>query len=35
MAELLIQDLSVTFPDTPDAVLDIPALRIAAGSGWR
>ncbi|MCL2897755.1 ABC transporter ATP-binding protein [Brenneria tiliae] len=31
MAELLIQDLSVTFPDTPDAVLDIPALRIAAG----
>ncbi|MEE3652449.1 MULTISPECIES: ABC transporter ATP-binding protein [unclassified Brenneria] len=32
MVELLIQDLSVTFPDTPDAVLAIPALRIAAGS---
>ncbi|RLM25158.1 ABC transporter [Brenneria alni] len=31
MAELLIQSMSVTFPDTPDAVLDIPALHIAAG----
>ncbi|MEC5343816.1 ABC transporter ATP-binding protein [Brenneria populi] len=32
MAELLIQGLSVTFPDTSDAVLDIPQLHIAAGS---
>ncbi|MFE8146785.1 ABC transporter ATP-binding protein [Brenneria goodwinii] len=32
MAELLIQGLNVTFPDTSDAVLDIPALHIAAGS---
>lgn len=31
MAELLIQGLSVRFPDTPDAVLDIPALSVAAG----
>ncbi|MDX5630094.1 MULTISPECIES: ATP-binding cassette domain-containing protein [unclassified Brenneria] len=31
MAELLIQGLNVTFPDTSDAVLDIPALHIAAG----
>ncbi|MFC3393946.1 ABC transporter ATP-binding protein [Brenneria rubrifaciens] len=31
MAELLIQGLSVTFPDTPGAVLDIPMLRIDAG----
>ncbi|MCG8709698.1 ATP-binding cassette domain-containing protein [Brenneria sp. 4F2] len=32
MSELLIQGLNVTFPDTSDAVLDIPELHIAAGS---
>ncbi|WCG82816.1 ABC transporter ATP-binding protein [Pectobacterium sp. A5351] len=31
MAELLIQHLSVTFPDTSEAVLDIPALSIRSG----
>ncbi|MEH2921865.1 ABC transporter ATP-binding protein [Samsonia erythrinae] len=32
MAELLIQNLNVTFPDTPHAVLDIPSLSIASGA---
>ncbi|MBE5201443.1 ABC transporter ATP-binding protein [Pectobacterium sp. FL60-S17] len=31
MAELLIQHLSVTFPDTSEAVLAIPALSIRSG----
>ncbi len=31
MAELLIQHLSVTFPDTSEAVLDIPALSMRSG----
>ncbi|WGL27668.1 ABC transporter ATP-binding protein [Pectobacterium brasiliense] len=31
MAELLIQHLSVTFPDTSEAVLAIPALSIHSG----
>lgn len=31
MAELLIQHLSVIFPDTSEAVLDIPALSIRSG----
>ncbi|WP_058910534.1 ABC transporter ATP-binding protein [Entomohabitans teleogrylli] len=32
MAELVIENLQIRFPDTPQAVLDIPALRVAAGS---
>lgn len=32
MAELVIEDLNVTFPDTSVAVLDIPRLQIASGA---
>lgn len=32
MAELVIEDLKVSFPDTPAAVLDIPRLQVASGA---
>lgn len=32
MAELVIENLNITFPDTPQAVLDIPALRVESGA---